>query len=363
MSLLNGIGNGAFGVVDYFGQKSEGYDDVHSISHAVGSTTGQVLGWDAGAGIGAGIGTAVGTVAAPFTGGASIPIGAAIGGFGGGLIGSWLGGSAGSAITDGADNLIRGNDSGHNTKNDKGNSNMYSNSQPYDPNKYSMNNPNNTDQQNGSDAFGDLLKLGSGLATTAAAGSSVYNSTFANTVTSPIEHFQNAVKMGIPTNDALGATVKQFGENGLQALKGMPWWGKVAAGVLAATTANSALGNPIGGTVDAVTGSNYTGRQNLPGSDPTRSYPGSDRVYGDTPNPQTQQQTIDSARGIQNTQEQYLQQHLDQSLAVGREADERKRRSSMMQLNANQASDLLRSYDNQSNTANTALNSIINMRF
>lgn len=84
--------------------------DNRNAASEAGGGVGSIAGGAAGGAGGVWLGGAIGALLAPFTGGLSIPIGAAIGGGAGGIGGSILGNAAGEALGEGAYDLSTGGD-------------------------------------------------------------------------------------------------------------------------------------------------------------------------------------------------------------------------------------------------------------
>ena len=234
---------------------------------------------------------------------------------------------------------------------------MYSGNMP----QYNMQNQSNTDQQNAMNGVNTAGMLAAGVAALPLAGAGI---NLAGASTSIASHYGQLLQNGAHPVEAAASVAKNFGMNAVGALEGMPGWGQVAAAIATGVLANKVLGNPVGGLIDNVAGTNFTGRQNLPGMDPSRSYGGSDRIYGDTMAPMNGGDMVNAAQQNAMWQDQNVTQpNLDRSIAMAREQNERARRTQMMNIDANQATDLLRNYNDASQQSNQALQTITNTRF
>jgi hypothetical protein len=296
-NLLGGIGKSAvrlgpldavFAVGDYAQGKAEGEDDIRAATGAAGSAAG---GWG-----GALAGAAVGQALIP------IPlVGAGIGAIAGGIGGSFLGGYGADRV----DQIARGNQG--------------ANREEQTPEDYTARN-----------AVGGAAALGAGAYGLKKLGDNDMMGGYNPAKARGYEMGQQ-VRQGFGTAvDAAGnvlrrVPIKQIGAAGLA----------LGAGALA----NEAMGNPLGGAIDAVT----MGATNLrPDMDTSSSLSGRDPSIPDPYERQVRQSGFANQRDFLDYQNQLGQQNAQIAYDRKFDYDDYMGR---MKINADQASELLRSYD------------------
>lgn len=313
-----------FAGFDYMGGKAEGEDDIRAAAGAVGSAAG---GWGGAMG-GAATGAAIGSI---------VPgIGTVIGGGIGALVGGGLGSFAGGWGADRIDQAVRGN---------RG-ANALERSQESDTSRNVIAGAGAV----GAGAYG-LNKLSK--------GKDMYSPQM------QAEMLRRGVN---PARVNMASGAGQFVDNAAATpgaiLRGTPGWAK-AAGVLGAgVLANNALGNPVGGAIDAVTGGRTDFRPNTAVDDLIENRMEADRYADSMYDKQIARQREQTGFGNQREYQDYLNQQ-------GIENQERQYKRKFqyddymnrMDIGAKQAASLLGSYDDAMQRANQAASTILNARY